>query len=120
MVIVKPGERVPVDGKIISGCGSINQSMLTGESIPIEKGVGDRVYCGTINEAGSCEIETTQVAEDTKLAQDQAFDLRGAGREITYPEGDGSFCKILHPGHPPDRLCHVSDYRRILFEQLQF
>ncbi len=69
VVIVKPGERIPVDGKIISGCGSINQSMLTGESIPIEKGVGERVYCGTINEAGSCEIETTQVAEDTKLAQ---------------------------------------------------
>jgi len=69
VVIVKPGERVPVDGKIISGCGSINQSMLTGESIPVEKGVDDRVYCGTINESGSCEIETTQVAEDTKLAQ---------------------------------------------------
>jgi Cd2+/Zn2+-exporting ATPase len=42
---------------------------LTGESIPVEKGVGDRVYCGTINESGSCEIEATQVAEDTKLAQ---------------------------------------------------
>jgi Cd2+/Zn2+-exporting ATPase len=69
IVIVKPGERIPVDGKIVSGCGSINQSMLTGESIPIEKGVGDRIYCGTINESGSCEIETTQVAEDTKLAQ---------------------------------------------------
>jgi len=69
VVIVKPGERIPVDGKIISGCGSINQSMLTGESIPVDKGMGDRVYCGTINEAGSCEIETTQVAEDTKLAQ---------------------------------------------------
>ncbi|MGQ9645398.1 MAG: heavy metal translocating P-type ATPase [Thermodesulfobacteriota bacterium] len=69
VVIVKPGERIPVDGKIISGCGSINQSMLTGESIPVEKSLGDRVYCGTINEAGSCEIEATQVAEDTKLAQ---------------------------------------------------
>jgi Cd2+/Zn2+-exporting ATPase len=69
IVIVKPGERIPVDGKIISGCGSINQSMLTGESIPVEKGVGDRIYCGTINEAGSCEIETTQIAEDTKLSQ---------------------------------------------------
>ncbi len=69
IVIVKPGERIPVDGRIISGCGSVNQSMLTGESIPVEKGIGDRVYCGTINEAGSCEIETTQVAEDTKLAQ---------------------------------------------------
>lgn len=69
IVIVRPGERIPVDGRIISGCGSVNQSMLTGESIPVEKGVGDRVYCGTINEAGSCEIEATQVAEDTKLAQ---------------------------------------------------
>jgi Cd2+/Zn2+-exporting ATPase len=69
IVIVKPGERIPVDGQIISGCGSINQSMLTGESIPVEKGAGDRVYCGTINESGSCEIETTQVADDTKLAQ---------------------------------------------------
>jgi Cd2+/Zn2+-exporting ATPase len=69
VVIVKPGERIPVDGKIISGCGSVNQAMLTGESIPVEKDVGDRVYCGTINEAGSCEIATTQIAEDTKLAQ---------------------------------------------------
>jgi Cd2+/Zn2+-exporting ATPase len=69
IVIVKPGERIPVDGKIISGCGSVNQSMLTGESIPVEKEVGDRVYCGTINETGSCAIEATQVAEDTKLAQ---------------------------------------------------
>ena len=69
VVIVKPGERIPVDGKIISGCSSINQSMLTGESIPVDKGMGDRVYCGTISESGSCEIETTQVAEDTKLAQ---------------------------------------------------
>ncbi len=68
VVIVKPGERVPVDGKIISGYGSINQSMLTGESIPAEKGTGDRVYCGTFNESGSFEMEATQVAEDTKLA----------------------------------------------------
>jgi Cd2+/Zn2+-exporting ATPase len=69
VVIVKPGERIPVDGKIISGCGSINQSTLTGESMPVEKEVGDKVYCGTFNESGSCEVEATQVAEDTKLAQ---------------------------------------------------
>ena len=69
VVIVKPGERIPVDGKIISGCASINQSTLTGESIPVEKETGDKVYCGTFNETGSCEIEATQVAEDTKLAQ---------------------------------------------------
>jgi Cd2+/Zn2+-exporting ATPase len=69
VVIVRPGERIPVDGKIISGCGSINQSTLTGESIPVEKEAGDKVYCGTFNESGSCEVEATQVAEDTKLAQ---------------------------------------------------
>ena len=68
VVIVKPGERIPVDGKIISGCGSVNQSTLTGESIPVEKGLGDKVYCGTFNEAGSCELEATQIADDTKLA----------------------------------------------------
>jgi Cd2+/Zn2+-exporting ATPase len=69
VVIVKPGDRIPVDGKIISGCGSVNQATLTGESVPIEKDIGDRVYCGTINESGSCEIVATQVADDTKLAQ---------------------------------------------------
>jgi len=69
VVIVKPGDRIPVDGKIISGCGSVNQATLTGESIPVEKDVGDKVYCGTINESGSCEIVATQVADDTKLAQ---------------------------------------------------
>jgi Cd2+/Zn2+-exporting ATPase len=68
VVIVKPGERIPVDGKIISGCGSVNQSTLTGESLPVEKVIGDRVYCGTFNEAGSCELEATQIANDTKLA----------------------------------------------------
>jgi Cd2+/Zn2+-exporting ATPase len=69
VVIVKPGDRIPVDGKIVSGCGSVNQATLTGESVPVEKDVGDKVYCGTINESGSCEIEATQVADDTKLAQ---------------------------------------------------
>jgi len=69
VVIVKPGERIPVDGKIISGCGMVNQSTLTGESMPVERGVGDKVFCGTVNESGSCELEATQIAEDTKLAQ---------------------------------------------------
>ena len=69
VVVVKPGERIPADGIILSGGGSINQSMLTGESIPVEKGIGDKVYCGTVNESGSFEMEATQLAGDTKLAQ---------------------------------------------------
>lgn len=84
VVIVRPGERIPVDGKIISGCGSINQSTLTGESIPVEKEVGDKVYCGTFNESGSCEVEATQVAEDTKLAQIKRLILEAqAGKSPT-------------------------------------
>ncbi len=48
VVIVKPGDRIPVDGKIVSGCGSINQATLTGESIPAEKSAGDQVFAGTL------------------------------------------------------------------------
>ena len=110
VVIVKPGERIPVDGKIISGCGSVNQAMLTGESIPVEKDVGDRVYCGTINEAGSCEIETSQVAEDTKLAQIKRLILE-AQREITHPKGGGPICTIFHPRRPRDCPFHLSHHR---------
>lgn len=69
IVVVKPGERIPVDGIILSGGGSINQSMLTGESFPVEKRIDDKVYCGTFNESGSFEMEATQLAEDTKLSQ---------------------------------------------------
>ena len=68
VVVVKPGERIPVDGIILSGGGSVNQSTLTGESILVEKRVGEKVYCGTFNESGSFEMEATQVAKDTKLA----------------------------------------------------
>ncbi len=81
IVIVKPGERIPVDGRIVSGCGLVNQSTLTGESIPVEKGVGERVYCGTINESGSCELEATQVADDTKLAQIKRLILEAQGEK---------------------------------------
>src|SRR4030066_1041060 len=97
VVIVKPGERIPVDGKIISGCGSINQSMLTGESIPVDKGMGDRVYCGTINEAGSCEIETTQVAEDTKLAQIKRLILEAQARKHPTQRGRDRFTRYFIP-----------------------
>jgi heavy metal translocating P-type ATPase len=69
VVIVKPGERIPVDGRVVSGCGLVDQSTLTGESVPVEKGIGEKVFCGTINQSGSCELEATQVADDTKLAQ---------------------------------------------------
>jgi Zn2+/Cd2+-exporting ATPase len=68
-LVVKPGDRLPLDGEIIKGESSINQAPITGESIPVDKGAGDSVYAGTINENGSLEIRVTKLAEDTTIAK---------------------------------------------------
>lgn len=68
-VVVRPGERIPVDGVIRKGSSSIDESMLTGESMPVEKGVGDDVIGATINRHGSFTFEATKVGKETVLAQ---------------------------------------------------
>jgi len=68
IVIVKPGERIPVDGEIVEGQASIDEAMLTGESIPVDKGVGDPVIGATINRSGSIKVETTKTGQDTVLS----------------------------------------------------
>lgn len=62
-----PGETVPVDGEIISGSTSIDQSVITGESLPVDKEAGDNVFCGTINRFGSVDIKATKVGSDGSL-----------------------------------------------------
>jgi len=69
IVLVRPGEKIPVDGRIVEGYSSIDESMLTGESIPVEKGTGDEVIGATINKTGSFKFEALRVGEDTALAQ---------------------------------------------------
>jgi len=64
---VLPGEAVPVDGEIISGNTSVDQSIITGESLPVDKTAGDSVFCGTINRFGSIDIKATKVGEDSSL-----------------------------------------------------
>ncbi len=64
---VLPGEAVPVDGEIVAGNTSIDQSIITGESLPVDKAKGDSVFCGTINRFGSIDIRVTQVGEDSSL-----------------------------------------------------
>lgn len=64
---VLPGEGIPVDGEIISGNTSIDQSIITGESLPVDKSIGDEVFCGTINRFGSIDIRSTKVGEDSSL-----------------------------------------------------
>ena len=69
IVVVKPGEKIPVDGKIVFGHTSIDESMLTGESMPVEKIVGDSVTGASINKNGLIRFEATKVGKDTALAQ---------------------------------------------------
>jgi Cu+-exporting ATPase len=69
IVVVRPGERIPVDGVVISGRSSVNQAPLTGESVPVEKSEGDEVFAGTLNEFGVLTIRTTRVGNETKLGQ---------------------------------------------------
>lgn len=69
IIIVRPGEKIPVDGEITKGTTSIDESMISGESIPVEKNIGDKVVGATINKNGSIEFKTTQVGEGTVLAQ---------------------------------------------------
>jgi len=66
---IKPGERIPVDGVVTSGCTAIDQAPVTGESMPVDKAMGDAVFAGTINQTGAIEIRVTAAANDSTLAR---------------------------------------------------
>ena len=68
-VVVRPGGKIPVDGRVKQGTSSVDEGMLTGESIPVEKQIGSGVTGGTVNQSGLLEIEVTRTGEDTRLAQ---------------------------------------------------
>jgi len=69
IILVKPGEKMPVDGEVVEGITSVDESMLTGESIPVEKNVGDKIIGASINKNGSIKYKATRVGKDTALAQ---------------------------------------------------
>ncbi|MDQ3099726.1 MAG: heavy metal translocating P-type ATPase [bacterium] len=69
LVIVRPGDKIPIDGEIVEGFSNVDESMVTGESIPVDKKAGDTVVGGTINKNGSFVFKTTRVGSDTLLAQ---------------------------------------------------
>ncbi len=69
VVVVRPGEKIPVDGKVLEGASSIDESMLTGESLPVEKKPGDQCIGATINKFGTFRFEATKVGKDTALSQ---------------------------------------------------
>ncbi len=69
VIIVRPGEKIPVDGMVLEGSTTIDQSMITGESLPIERGVGDEVIGATLNKQGLIKFQATRVGRETALAQ---------------------------------------------------
>jgi Cu+-exporting ATPase len=68
-IVVRPGQSVPVDGVVVEGASAVDESALTGESLPVDKGVGDKVAAASINKSGSFTFEALRVGEDTTLAQ---------------------------------------------------
>ncbi|MCM1512403.1 MAG: cadmium-translocating P-type ATPase [Oxalobacter formigenes] len=83
IIRIRPGERIPLDGKVVSGFSTINQMAITGESIPVNCRPGDTVYAGSINESGVLELEVTALAQDTMLARIIAM-VEGA-QEVRAP-----------------------------------
>jgi len=69
IILVRPGEKIPIDGKLTDGASSVDESMLTGESIPVSKKKGDLVYGATINKGGAFKFEASRIGDDTALAQ---------------------------------------------------
>jgi len=69
IVLIEPGERIPVDGEIIAGKSSVDQSAITGESVPVEKHMGDAVFAGTLNKQGILDVQTTKLSSESTLAR---------------------------------------------------
>jgi len=69
VAIVRPGQRIPVDGVVVSGSSSVNQALITGESVSVEKEVGSEVFAGSINEEGFLEIRATSLATETVISK---------------------------------------------------
>ncbi|MEO8259311.1 MAG: heavy metal translocating P-type ATPase [Acidobacteriota bacterium] len=69
LIVIKPGEKIPLDGEIVAGQSEVNQAPVTGESLPVDKAPGDDVFAGTINGRGALEVRVTRVRRDTTLAR---------------------------------------------------
>ncbi|MEE8592748.1 MAG: cation-translocating P-type ATPase, partial [Candidatus Bipolaricaulota bacterium] len=98
IVLVKPGERIPVDGVVLSGQASVDQSALTGESIPVEITKGSDVYEGTFNQLGALEIQTTEAGEGTTLSHIIALVKEAQASKAPVQRVADKFAKYFTPG----------------------
>jgi Cd2+/Zn2+-exporting ATPase len=95
--VVKPGERLPLDGRIVSGTSAVNQAPITGESLPTPKAPGDSVFAGTINGDGALEIECTKPAADTALAHMVRLVADAQSRRAPSEQWVERFARIYTP-----------------------
>lgn len=97
VLIVRPGEIIPVDGKIIEGYSSIDESAITGESIPVDKAIGQDVIGATINKSGLLKVKVTKVGQDTVLSQVMMLVERSRTKDILMPKVIDQIEKYFDP-----------------------
>ncbi len=98
LVIVRPGTRIPVDGAILSGSSGIDQSPVTGESIPVDKSTGDSVFAGTINGEGVLEVSVTRLAADSTLSRVMKMVEEAQGQKSPTQQTMERFERVFVPG----------------------
>ena len=97
VIIVRPGERIAMDGKVYAGSSTVNQAPITGESIPVEKQPGDEIYAGTINERGSLEVEVTKLARDNTISRIIKMVEEAQGQRAPSQQFVDKFAKYYTP-----------------------
>lgn len=97
IVLVRTGERIGVDGDVVGGNGSVNQSAITGESMPVEKRAGDEVFAGTLNELGAMEITVTRLGQDTTLGQIVRLVKDAQATQAPVQRVANKYAKVLVP-----------------------
>lgn len=97
IVIVRPGERIPVDGKVTQGISFVDQATITGESIPARKQLGDEVFAGTINQNGSLEVQVSKPASETMLSKIICSVEEAQSKKTSYQTFSDNFGKYYTP-----------------------
>lgn len=96
-IIIKPGDRIPLDGKVVSGFSSVDQSPITGESIPVSKKPGDEVFAGSINQRGSLEVRVTKPFNDTTLGRIIHYVEEAEAKKSSYQRFGETFGRYYTP-----------------------
>jgi len=97
VVLIRPGVRVPVDGQVLAGRSAVDQSPVTGESVPVERAPGDEVFAGTVNGQGTLEVRVTKLARDSTLARVMEMVERAQAQKSPTQQSMESFTRVFVP-----------------------